>query len=384
MKSLILLLSLTLFLCATPQDELLDKFEYAMKNNDAKLLQSVIDLGIDVDEKYLIKKRNTYWTPLFIAISSKNSELFKSLIRKGANINYVDEDGLDLFYFAVYHTQLHMAKELVKAGYKPNINPKSKRHPLAIAVLNNDIEAIKYLLSLGFDPKKELLQRNNLLEFALHSPNKDLKLPPHMFKLIKFDTYKYLIDMFKDELNTQNKFGYHNLLLAQRGEESYKAFKYLVQSGINLHENNNGYSPFQSLSFDNFYEKKVEILLSNNLNINHQDKDGDTPLHQLVVDYSKVLQNIAKIQSQNSEAYYKKDEHKAVISILKQAKLDKKTSYLESAYKKLNAIKSAIKFLISKGANKDIKNSMNKTPYESALFLKIEENELLEILRSKD
>lgn len=123
----------------------------AIDSNDMGMLESFIKLGIDVNIPYKIEERNTHWNTLFKAVTADNLEMFKKLIDSNANIYYVDEDGLDLFYFTVFMQKIDFAKELIKAGYKPNLSPTGKRHPLAIAALKSDVKMLEYLISLGFD-----------------------------------------------------------------------------------------------------------------------------------------------------------------------------------------------------------------------------------------
>jgi ankyrin repeat protein len=141
-----------------------------------------------------------------MSISAKNIEALEILIKNGADIYYTDENGVDAFYLAVYSGQINMADKLILSGYKPNLEPKSIKHPLAISVLNNDIKMLEYLQTLGYDIRKELFGKKNLLEFAITNPNKDIgreKQPLY----INLEMYKYLIDKFKKELNNPNKDG---------------------------------------------------------------------------------------------------------------------------------------------------------------------------------
>lgn len=346
-------------------------------------LEFLFDQGIDINEKYFIKQRKTHWIPIFAIVPMGDIELFRSFIKKGADINYVDEDGLDLFYLTIFYDQLDMAKELIKAGYKPTLEPKGKRHPLAMAVMNNNIEAIEFLISLGYDPKKSVLNRDNLLYFALYSPNKDLQRPIHLRKTITAKTYKYLIDMFKDSLNDEKEYGYHNLILSKEGKDAFEAFEYLVKNGVDLNKNNYGYSPIEFIAIDEFYGKKLKVLLEKGFKIDHQNKDGATPLHNLVSDYSSILKNLNSASVKPYLEFYDKKEDRANAGIYKQAKIDRKSIYIEAHKHQLIQIKDAIKLLIQNGAKKDIKHKLyNKsTPYELAISLEIKDKEILDMLK---
>ena len=70
-------------------------------------------------------------------------------------------------------------------------------------------------------------------------------------------------------------------MLLKNGKDSFEALKYMQQMGIDINSHNEGYSPLQFISYyDEFIIQKIELLLKQKININYQDKDGDTPLHQ--------------------------------------------------------------------------------------------------------
>lgn len=327
--------------------------------------------NIDPNKKYFIQGRKTNWTPIFGAIVTNNLEAFDALIQKGADIKYVDEKGVDSFYLAVYDKNIEMAQKLIESGFEINLEPTTTKHPLAIAVLNNDIQMIEYLEMLGFDRKKELFGKKNLLEFALTNPNKDLGREEQPL-IINTQMYKYLINSFKDELNNPIELGYHNLLLAKNGEDSFEGLKYLLEMGEDVKINNSDYSPLQFVSFyDDHMIDKIQLLLNEKIDINHQDKDGDTPLHQFVLNYISI-QNKKPDNIQN-----KQDD---INEILEMLKTSVKSSIKQDS---LNRLKQAIKYLVDNGADINIKNSQNKSPYELAMLANVKDKELIEWLSIK-
>ena len=346
-----------------------------LKNSFEKIVfNPVYDIPKDIEtfaltfgnpnKKYFIKERNTNWTPLFGAITTKNIEALETLIKNGADIYYTDENGVDAFYLAVYSGQINMADKLILAGYKPNLEPKSIKHPLAIAVLNNDIKMLEYLQTLGYDIRKELFGKKNLLEFAITNPNKDIGREKQAL-YIKFEMYKYLIDSFKNELNNPKEIGYHNLMLLKNGKDSFEALKYMQQMGIDINSHNEGYSPLQFISYyDEKKKKKIELLLKQKININYQDKDGDTPLHQFVTNYITV-QN-----EPNEEKEKLPSDVNSILLLAGITQKDMKQEYLKQ-------LKQAIKYLIDNGVNKKIKNKQNKRAYDVANEGKIGDKELL-------
>ncbi len=326
------------------------------------------------NKKYFIGMRKTNWSPLFGAISAKNIEAVDILIKKGADVNYTDEDGLDAFYLAIYSAQIDVAKKLIRAGFKPNLTPTGKRHPLAIAVLNNDIKTLEYLTSIGYDIHKELFGKKNILEFALSSPNKDIGRKEY-FLTLNLQMYKYLFEAFKDELNTPRKIGYHDLLLTDVGKDAFEAFKILLDMGIDIHTNNNGYSPLQFLAGDDYFFDKVRLLVDKKVDLNNQDKDGDTPLHQFVIYYASTQKELEKIKNERNEK--KTAKYDDVESILMLVGYNKAALMQKQYITSMQTFKKSIKYLIEHGANKTIKNKQNRTPYELAISDGIDDKELL-------
>ena len=177
--------------------------------------------------------------------------------------------------------------------------------------------------------------------------------------------YKYLIDKFRNELNNPKEIAYHNLMLLKNGKDSFEAFKYMQQMGIDINSHNEGYSPLQFIScYDNYMIQKIELLLKQNMNINHQDKDGDTPLHQFVTNYITV-QN-----EPNEEEEKLPSDVNSILLLAGVVQKDMKQEYLKQ-------LKQAIKYLIDNGANTKIKNKKNKKPYDVAVDGKIGDKELL-------
>ncbi|MDD4855628.1 MAG: ankyrin repeat domain-containing protein [Sulfuricurvum sp.] len=188
--------------------------------------------------------------------------------------------------------------------------------------------------------------------------------------MINYTMYHYLINAFKSQLNTPAGLGYHDMLLSKSGKECFEAFKLMLDLGVDVDKDNDGFSPLQFLSNDEYLFQKIDLLLQHKTDINHQDKDGDTPLHQFVEWYAHEY-NELKNESTKEKHY------SDVESILLLAGVKPKNIRQDS----LIRLKQAIKQLIDHGADKKIKNKQQQTPYESALAKKVEDKELLELLK---
>lgn len=319
----------------------------AIDSNDIGMLESFIKLGINVNIPYKIEERNTQWNALFKAVTADNLEIFKKLIDSNADIYYVDEDGLALFYFTVFMQKIDFAKELIKAGYKPNLNPTGKRHPLAISALKSNREMLEYLISLGFDPKSKVLERKNLLVFVLTSPNDDLKRPINAWIYPNDEMYEYLVELFKGELNSDDiEINYFFLALGVKNNDFL--LDKLLENSIDITKNTKGYSPLQFIYSNENLLKNIKRVIDLGVDVNHQDKDGDTPLHEFLIEYEQRLQELKKIEMQPKEELPWQEKFIASVTI---------SSYKEE----LEKLQEAMKLLIKSGAKTDIKNHKNQT-----------------------
>jgi ankyrin repeat protein len=112
------------------------------------------------------------WTPLFLAISNGRSDLVTSLISRGADVNYIDQNGHSPLDYANQAKRTEIILALAKAGARvvsplagatasPVMTYTGGSLPVAApipalyqAVRMHDIEKVRALLRAGADPNE--------------------------------------------------------------------------------------------------------------------------------------------------------------------------------------------------------------------------------------
>ena len=153
----------------TLQNKLLDLCQE--KNPNPTILNNLLEQGIDLDFTYYIDDYNKMKTPLMISLM-KESPLALLLLQKGANANFIDENGNTMLMLAIKYRQNAIAKKLIGDYNAFLINHKNNHGETALSLATHDTnnygqydqELIKNLLDAGADP--EILSNYNGMELT--------------------------------------------------------------------------------------------------------------------------------------------------------------------------------------------------------------------------
>lgn len=117
---------------------------YAIENNDLKMLEDLIANGANVNEK-----DHNGCAPLITAIKHGNFETFKFLIHKGASVDSIEHHNTHALHVAVLYERMEIVKYLIK--HKCNINAEDDNCNTALfnAICKQNIEIVRYLLDNG-------------------------------------------------------------------------------------------------------------------------------------------------------------------------------------------------------------------------------------------
>ena len=136
----------------------------AAEKGDARLLESLIKSGADVNEK-----DDDGQVALISAAGSGHSDCVKSLLEAGANVNIEDNEGDSALHLAADNGHLQCLDLLIKAGANVNTNKKKNSEdkdsgnddsenedrilstPLLVAVTKNNFECVQRLIEAGAD-----------------------------------------------------------------------------------------------------------------------------------------------------------------------------------------------------------------------------------------
>uniref|UniRef100_A0A8D8YWX2 Ankyrin-1 n=1 Tax=Cacopsylla melanoneura TaxID=428564 RepID=A0A8D8YWX2_9HEMI len=251
-----------LHLCVD-RDQKLSPPREANDNKIFEISKLLIDFGANVNN---IDKCGQ--TVLHMAIKKENTFLIKNffLMNLGTNIDIIDGDGHSVLNLAVLTKNLEIIREILK--YKPDVNNKSNRKSLDIAVCNGsresvDIEIIETLIGYGFTI--EHADDENLLYCAV--VNGYLAIVEDLLK----KGGEVLINiLYKTKSGTMK-----SILEVAILEDYYKMTALLIKHGAVVSHN------MLHTAVKNRNNEIVKLLLLNGADPNCVDEDGKTALHNV-------------------------------------------------------------------------------------------------------
>lgn len=105
-------------------------------------------------------------TSLMRAALDGETEIVKSLLRDGADVNAQNHEGRTALMFAIVNFHTATAKTLLRFGADANAQCANGCTPLILAAFNADVEIAEALLKRGADPRKILVSGKNALAVA--------------------------------------------------------------------------------------------------------------------------------------------------------------------------------------------------------------------------
>jgi Zn-dependent protease with chaperone function len=113
-------------------------------------------------------------TPLMNAASENDTEMIRTLLADGADVEETDEEGSTALHWAVYYGQLESAALLLEHGANPNTIDSYDSSPLMSAVTNEDVQMAELLLEFGADPVLKDSEGYTAYDYAKDYGNKEL------------------------------------------------------------------------------------------------------------------------------------------------------------------------------------------------------------------
>jgi len=128
---------------------------YPENINDINVLKTLINTGIDINQKYtdfaVLQYYNYSGTLLHDALRNELYPNAKYLIESGANINEPDSYGNTALHIAATHNNLEMVKYLIEHGAAVDVSNIYGSTPLLCAARHSNIPLVEYLLDSGAD-----------------------------------------------------------------------------------------------------------------------------------------------------------------------------------------------------------------------------------------
>ncbi|WP_425381393.1 ankyrin repeat domain-containing protein [Spiroplasma endosymbiont of Polydrusus pterygomalis] len=226
---------------------------------------------------------------LIEAIISNDLEKIKSLISKD-NINYQNNEGNTALHFATKYRNLDALSFLI--ANKANINIQNNEGNTALMNIVNNIhllDTVKYLITHGAKINIENKDGNTALDLAA------------MYDV--FYVVKHLLEK-KANINFKNNALF--LYAARIGDlEIIKAF---LANGIDINTQDKDGNTTLHFATKNRRLKTVTFLLAHGININQQNKDGNTALHLATNYWNLNIVNVLIANSANINQQNKKNE----------------------------------------------------------------------------
>ncbi|MBO7454119.1 MAG: ankyrin repeat domain-containing protein [Alphaproteobacteria bacterium] len=200
-------------------------------------------------------------TPLHIATEFENEALAKYLVDHCADVNAETADGYTPLMMAARHNNRDLFCYLIENGAK--VNNKSGAHILLKAILEKDINFVKYLVDLGADINKASEDGYPPLLTALEISSHTLT--------------EFFIRLGAEVKGLKDKNGMTPLLLALRNGCNEEVLNYLIKNGDDINATVDGYTPLL-LASKREDENLIRLLVEKGANVNVEKDKGETPL----------------------------------------------------------------------------------------------------------
>ena len=317
----------------------------AAYNPNVEIVKYVLSLGDDINAR-----AEQYKTPpLYNAVRyNSNPDVLKYLISQGADPNEKASEWFTghnetLLHLVVEKHDLETLKHLIAQGIEVSVAKKDHTASLfSCAVRNPRLEIVKYFVDLGADihEKGDKCNDSPLYHAASSNPN--------------LEVLKYLVSLGMD-VNEKNGYSGCTPLHVTVYNPNLEIMKYLVSQGADVNAvANSGYTPLLGAALSLWEHDKaeaLEYLVSQGADVNAKTSDNQTALTIAAGLPGLNLKMLKCLISAGADVH-------ATEGVFG------RTPFHETARTCPDV--ECLKYLISKGADPNVKDKSGKTPFHYA------------------
>jgi len=233
--------------------------DYAVRKNLPQIAEMLINCGASPNTRI-----SSVFPILYYSTLENQTEMAKLLIAKGAYINEVSLRNQTALYAAVGRDNIVIFEELLKHGADINLL-SDDGPPLHEATFNDNEEMVQLLLSHSADVSVRGQYGRTALHVAFMHTSGDNGVIPS------------LLDAGAD-INDKDHFGLTSFLLAVQAGEAVLIQK-SIESGANINAVSDAGETALHLAVQNSGVEVLQMLLDAGLDINAVTENGDTPTH---------------------------------------------------------------------------------------------------------
>ena len=252
-----------------------NKMLKAIRSSNVENLHQALKSGADVNGIY--KKGRT---PLIIAGNYNNAEIIEALIAAGADVNAQDNDGFTALMNASWDGNLDVVHVLIKNGANVDLKTKDKNTAIVFA-----IQQKRYKTALALSRKsKNLKYKNYRKESYLHLAVRNVTDESDL----KISIMRTLTQVGRKVNKQFNKVLKYLSDSKRENVHLLELIKYLISAKLNIdQQDKNGNTALHIASQYNASSSIVKLLLNSGANVNIKNKENDTPAHLAAKNISK-------------------------------------------------------------------------------------------------
>ena len=275
---------------------------------------------------------------LLQAATDGEDEVVKSLVTRGANVNFRGNRGITSLIAATENKHRSIVEYLLYHRARVNVRRTDNGYSsLMIACQNNDLEMVKLLLRFGADVDLRCDSGFTSFDFAMNNNNIEIL----MMLLTSRDGLDSMLETIEDE---KTKLLFYSVVHDQKNIVNYC----VEDLRVDVNSKGGGGETPLILTSRNGYDDIAEYLLSRNAGINEQMNDGSTALMFACIGN---FQNIVKMLIERDVDVNCVD-----------------TNYNSPLIFAVNSSSPTItRMLIEAGAKTDQRNNMGEVPFSIAV-----------------